>query len=151
MLGIRDMIKKVVIKEMDEFGSVPLKVILVKENQIIPVFFSGLNKNELYQSLRELVKMENPDIVYIISESWAVSGKDENEIDLIVPSEHPERIEIVMIEELTPVGVCLMTAKIKESSGKRYIEEFEEFKSDYSNIGGPATEIFPDEKRMAIS
>jgi len=155
MSNVRDWVKEAVTKEMEETGSVPLKAVLVRgDSEVIPVLFAGLNKEQVYQALKRVVRDVDPDVVYVISESWVVTANKDipnEEADLIVPSEHPDRVEVVVIQELTPTGTCFMRADIEEVSGRRCIGEFEEIDVPYSLMKGPLADIFPEEKKIRAS
>jgi hypothetical protein len=101
----------------------------------LPVIFNNTTeKDHASIRLRQLTAEAMPDYVIYVSEAWTVCVEDEDKD--IPPSEHPDRIEIVLVTiEFKTGEQFLCTANIKRDNDTVQLEEFQVKPNPRSNTG----------------
>jgi hypothetical protein len=117
--------------EMDTF------FVLVNEDfhVSLPVIFTNaVEKDHASIRLRQLTAEAMPDYVIYVSEAWTVCVEEKDKD--ILPSEHPDRVEIILVTiEFKTGEQFLCTANIKRENDSVQLEEFEIKPNPRSNTG----------------
>jgi hypothetical protein len=104
-------------------------VVFVKDNRrtgVMAEFRNDLHKEMLSQSIKELVKRSDPDIVIYAAEAWVTIQSEYIEGVTIRPMYHPDRIEMVIVRIEFKTGEKYdCSAKIIREKGKPHLDKFE--------------------------
>lgn len=91
---------KIIRRIFDEQKTVEPMVVLIKDEGRVftPVsFMNNEHKDIVSEGIKALVGLTDPDVVIYMAEAWCVRGDKDMRIDGIVPSEHPERTEMIIV------------------------------------------------------
>lgn len=121
----------------------PMAILVKDDNRYqIPVTFqNNAHKDIVSQGIKDLVKKSEPDVVIYIAEAWmlAVTSKFDR---LPIPSQHPDRIEIVAVQIEFKTGEKFgCHAKILRKNGQPRLDKFEVLRDDTSM--GRFCDFFP--------
>jgi hypothetical protein len=104
-------------------------IVLIKNDQrtAIPVEFHGdAHKDMMSQGIKDLVKRSEPDIVIYSAEAWALTVKEYEEGVTPRPTNHPDRIEVVIARIEFKTGEKYdCQAKILREKGEARLNKFE--------------------------
>lgn len=107
---------------------------------IISSMDSEEEKNEVSLLLQSTLAMTNADAIVFVSEAWMVRPSSKDPIPSIMPSQHPDRYEVVMLSiEHRVVGAALYEAKIVRNGKKATLGEIGTFGFDGKSVGRFAT------------
>ena len=122
----------------DQLKVIHPMVVFVKGEQraMMPAeFHSELDKDQLAQTVRELVKRSEPDCVVYIAEAWAVISTKEEVEKGLRPMHHPNREEIVFLQiEFKTGEKYSCEARIVREKGEARLDKWN-VKSDAFSVG----------------
>jgi hypothetical protein len=104
-------------------------VVFVKDGQrsgVMAEFRNDLHKEILSQSIKELVKRSDPDIVIYAAEAWAVNIPISEYTEGIRAFNHPDRIEVIIVHIEFKTGEKYdCQANVIREKGKPRLSKFE--------------------------
>jgi hypothetical protein len=104
-------------------------VVFVKDDMrsaVMAEFRNDLHKEILSQSIKELVKRSEPDIVIYAAEAWAVNVPEYIEGVTPRPTVHPDRIEVIIVRIEFKTGEKYdCQANIIREKGNPHLSKFE--------------------------
>ena len=120
--------------------------VLVKDDKRygIPVRYeNAAHKDIVSQGIKDLVKASEPDIVIYMAEAWVIVIKDKSDrLSLPVPSKHPDRTEIVVVQIEFKTGEKFgCQAQILRDHGTPRLDKFEVLVTDVTM--GRFVDFFP--------
>jgi hypothetical protein len=120
--------------------------VIMKDDRetFIPVSFSNdAQKDMVSMGIKDLVKRSNPDAVVYASEAWSrILSKEESLTNITRPSEHKDRVEMVMVQIEFRTGEKFgCSAKIIRTGSDVRLSDFEIF--DAQNTMGRFVDFYP--------
>jgi hypothetical protein len=111
-------------EQFRDHGEVMPMVVIQKgeDTAMIPLpWNSERMKVAVTRAMNDTLKKMQPDIALFSSECWMAAMRKDEYAPGVRPSEHPERIEAVMILVQWKGGAILRSYPILESAGMRYL------------------------------
>jgi hypothetical protein len=120
-------------------------VVFIKDNHrsiIMAEFHNDAHKDMVSQGIKDLVKINGPDIVIYSAEAWSTVVKEYKEGVTPRPAYHPDRIEIVVAQiEFKTGEKYSCQAKILREKGKAWLDKFDVMQGGMSM--GRFVDFFP--------
>jgi hypothetical protein len=142
---------KLIIEEdpQGEYEITPMAFLLAgTELKLIPMPWENEREKQVYLSFLRTVCQDSFITGYaIVSEAWTVTvAKDASKLT-VMPSEHPDRVEVVnIVAQARGKPSVLMTARItRQEGGRRIVGPYE---IDSSEVRGRLANLFDPPERL---
>jgi hypothetical protein len=92
---------KIVTDLFNQYEGINSFCMIIKDDResYVPIIFSNdFQKDVMSAGIKELVKRFDPDTVAYASEAWGITSSKREDIENVIPSQHKDRVEMVIIQ-----------------------------------------------------